>query len=121
MEVPVYYDPMLAKLICHAADRNQAIEKLIRAIDDFHVSGVSTTLPFCRFAANHEAFRSGKFDTHFVEKHFRPSELEATQPAETETLLAVAFAAFMQQKSKPKVSKTETGSISPWRKNRSHD
>jgi len=121
MEVPVYYDPMLAKLICHAATREEAIAKLIRAIDDFRVTGVSTTLPFCRFAAGHEAFRSGMFDTHFVEKHFRPALLEPQTPASHEQLLAVAFAAFEHHRQTPKAIPPAADSVGSWRKNRTHD
>ena len=69
MNIPIYYDPMISKLVVHGKDRDDAIEKMIEAIDNYQISGVETTMGFCRFALNHEAFRSGKFDTHFV-KHF---------------------------------------------------
>src|SRR5215212_1832089 len=72
MEIPIYYDPMIAKLITHAASRTEAIDRMIRAIDDYAITGVQTTLPFCKFAMQHEAFRSGNFDTHFVKKYFSP-------------------------------------------------
>lgn len=65
-EVPIHYDPMLAKLVVHGQTREAAIDRMIRAIDSYEVVGVETTLDFGRFAVNHEAFRSGKFDTHFV-------------------------------------------------------
>jgi len=120
MEVPVYYDPMLAKLICHASSRDQAIEKMIRAIDEFHVTGVCTTLPFCRFAVGHEAFRNGDFDTHFVEKHYRPELLTTASTEGQEQAVAVAFAARDQVRSKPVAAKHPHNSSSTWRKNRSH-
>lgn len=72
MEVPIYYDPMLSKLIVHAGTREEAIERMKRAIAEFEVSGIETTLGFGMFVMNHTAFRSGKFDTHFVERHFMP-------------------------------------------------
>ncbi|GAB4422818.1 MAG: acetyl-CoA carboxylase biotin carboxylase subunit [Bacteroidia bacterium] len=78
MEVPIYYDPMLAKLIVHDENRQEAIGKMIRAIDEFRVVGVETTLPFCRFVMQHEAFVSGRFDTHFVANYFRPELLKQT-------------------------------------------
>ncbi len=70
MDIPIYYDPMIAKLIVHGKDRQEAIEKMIRAIDDFCIVGVETTLDFCKFVLKHNAFVSGKFDTGFVKQHF---------------------------------------------------
>lgn len=75
MEIPIFYDPMIAKLIVHASSREEAIEKMIAAIADYRIVGVETTLGFCRFVLGHEAFRSGKFDTGFIKKHFEPSML----------------------------------------------
>jgi acetyl-CoA carboxylase biotin carboxylase subunit len=76
MEIPIYYDPMISKLICHAASRETAIARLTQAIDHYEVSPVTTTLPFCKFAINHEAFKSGKFDTNFVKHYFKPELLD---------------------------------------------
>lgn len=86
MDIPIYYDPMIAKLIVHAETRPAAIEKMIRAINEYEIVGLQTTLDFCRFVMEHEAFRSGNFDTHFVRDHFRPELLQA-QFSETEALL----------------------------------
>lgn len=77
MDIPIYYDPMIAKLITYSNDRNLAIDKMIRAIDEYTITGVQTTLPFCKFVMKHEAFRSGKFDTHFVKHHFKPEYLNS--------------------------------------------
>ncbi|MFM8348294.1 MAG: biotin carboxylase, partial [Bacteroidota bacterium] len=120
MSVPVYYDPMLAKLICHASTREEAIDKMIRAIDDFHITGVSTTLPFCRFAVDHQAFRSGAFDTHFVEKHYRPELLSDSPGTDSNHRLAVAIAAREVLRTKHAIKPTLNRSESNWRKNRSH-
>ncbi len=75
MAIPIHYDPMIAKLITYGQDREEAIQKMIRAIDEYHITGVQTTLPFCRFVMEHDAFRSGEFDTHFVSKYFTPEKL----------------------------------------------
>lgn len=72
MEVPIYYDPMLAKLVTYGKTREEAIQIMIKAIDHYIVEGVSTTLPFGKFVFQHEAFRSGNFDTHFVKKYYSP-------------------------------------------------
>ena len=66
MAVPIYYDPMLAKLIVYGAARAEAMRRMIDAIDAYRIEGVATTLPFGRFVMEHEAFRSGRFDTGFV-------------------------------------------------------
>src|SRR5690606_23035428 len=80
MEVPIYYDPMLAKLITYGKTREEAIQIMLKAIDSYEVKGVQTTLPFGKFVFEHEAFRSGNFDTHFVGNYYSAEKLqEATQ------------------------------------------
>jgi acetyl-CoA carboxylase biotin carboxylase subunit len=74
-EVSIHYDPMLSKLIVHGPTREAAIDRMLNAIDDYEVIGVKTTLDFGWFAINHEAFRSGVFDTGFVQEHFSPEKL----------------------------------------------
>ncbi len=84
MEIPIYYDPMIAKLVVHAATREEAIARMIRAIDEYTITGVKTTLPFCRFVMQHGAFQSGNFDTHFVSNFFKPEYLSKELPDEME-------------------------------------
>jgi propionyl-CoA carboxylase alpha chain len=116
MTIPIYYDPMIAKLITHAADRNSAIDRMIRAIDDYKISGIQTTLGFCRFALNHHAFRSGNFDTKFVENFFSPAVLDPTFE-ENELELLSALAVEFLAKSETKKTVTErNNSVSAWRK-----
>lgn len=69
-DISIHYDPMIAKLCAHGMDRMQAIERLRRAIDEYIIHGVETTLDFGRFVLDHPAFISGKFDTGFVAAHF---------------------------------------------------
>jgi acetyl-CoA carboxylase biotin carboxylase subunit len=99
MDIPIYYDPMLSKLIVHAEDRQAAIDKMVRAIDDYQIAGVETTLSFCRFALQHEAFVSGRFDTNFVNHYFKPENLERPF-AEDETEIAALFAAWISEQDK---------------------
>jgi len=89
MDIPIYYDPMIAKLITHGSTREEARAKMLRAINDYKIYGVETTLQFCRFALEHPAFVSGDFDTNFVKDHFQPAMLEQ-KPDETEMLAAMA-------------------------------
>ena len=76
MDVPIYYDPMLAKLITYGKTREEAIELMKEAIANYEIKGVLTTLPFGTFVCDHEAFRSGNFDTHFVKKYYNADLLK---------------------------------------------
>ncbi|MFD2936905.1 acetyl-CoA carboxylase biotin carboxylase subunit [Spirosoma flavum] len=119
MTIPIYYDPMIAKLITYGDSREEAIQKMIRAIDEYQISGVQTTLPFCRFVMEHDAFRSGQFDTGFVSKYFSPDKL--TPPTDAiETELAAVLAAYLLEFNKPKSNgvTVATGSKSKWKTNR---
>ena len=93
MSIPFYYDPMIAKMICHADTREAAIEKMIRAIDEFQITGVETTLGFCKFVMEHEAFRSGNFDTMFVEQFFKPELLNKSVIDSAIAIIASTLAA----------------------------
>jgi acetyl-CoA carboxylase biotin carboxylase subunit len=96
MEIPIYYDPMLAKLIAYGENREESIQKMIRAIEEYQISGVQTTLSFCRFVMNHEAFRSGHFDTNFVNLYFNPALLHTAKSPESSMLAALMSAYVMQ-------------------------
>ncbi len=123
MSIPIYYDPMIAKLITYGNTRAEAIQKMIRAIDEYQLSGVQTTLPFCRFVMEHDAFRSGQFDTSFVSRYFTPDKLD-TAPDAAEEELAAVLAAWLMETNKPKatagagVSQPERQSESRWKANR---
>ena len=67
--IPPYYDSMIAKLIVWGKDRNEAIARMKRALDEFVVGGISTTIPFHLKVLDHEVFVSGDFDTKFLENH----------------------------------------------------
>ena len=79
MDIPIYYDPMLAKLITYGETREAAISKMITAIANYKVEGVQTTLPFGDFVMKHEAFTSGEFDTHFVKQHYTPEAIKENE------------------------------------------
>lgn len=69
-QITINYDPMIAKLCVHANNRGNAIERMLRALSEYEIAGVRTTIPFCEFTLDHPAFRSGTYDTHFVKDHF---------------------------------------------------
>jgi len=69
-EVTIDYDPLMAKLTVFAPTRSEAIKKMNLALSQFRISGLETTIPFCRFVMNHEAFIRGNYDTHFIKDYF---------------------------------------------------
>ncbi|RZL48264.1 MAG: acetyl-CoA carboxylase biotin carboxylase subunit [Pedobacter sp.] len=117
MEIPIYYDPMIAKLITYGANREEAIDRMIRAIDEYDITGIQTTLSFGKFVMQHEAFNSGKFDTHFVGKYFNADSLKTDN--QEEAMLAALTAVLLLQKEKVTVSaNAQVESTSNWKKNR---
>jgi acetyl-CoA carboxylase, biotin carboxylase subunit len=119
MDIPFYYDPMIAKLITHAESREAAIEKMKRAIDEYEITGLETTLGFCRFVMSHHAFTSGKFDTRFVENYFKPEVLQNSGSSEEKALASVLAVALMEESSKSNGQQpTQEHAVSLWKTNR---
>lgn len=117
MDIPIYYDPMIAKLVTWGSNREEAMDRMIRAIDEYRISGVETTLSFCRFVLEHSAFRSGDFDTHFISKYFKPEMLKSARKEEEEIAAVVGSEWFSTQKKAPKTVHG-TGGVSAWKLNR---
>ncbi len=89
MEVPIFYDPMIAKLVVWAETRQEAIDKMVKAIDLYEISGVKTSLDFGKYVMKHAAFQSGDFDTNFIKHYFSdPHEMWEAYEDEKEALLA---------------------------------
>lgn len=117
MEIPIYYDPMIAKLVTFGNDRTEAIARMVRAIDEYEITGIQTTLGFGKFVMEHPAFVSGNFNTHFVENYFKPEQLN--QGDETEALIAAIIGAqLMQKNSLSKMALQTVSENSNWKKNR---
>jgi pyruvate carboxylase subunit A len=95
MDIPIYYDPMLSKLITYAETREEAIEFMITAIQNYHIEGIQTTLPFGSFVCAHDAFRSGNFDTHFVKKYYSPEALKNKQEEEAKIAALIAVKQYL--------------------------
>lgn len=98
MDIPIYYDPMLSKLVTYGNTREAAIQKMIEAIDAYEVDGVETTLSFGKFVCQHEAFRSGNFDTHFVKNHYTPEKLESQYQKEAELASLLALKTYLLER-----------------------
>ncbi|MBL7883247.1 MAG: biotin carboxylase, partial [Bacteroidia bacterium] len=107
------------KLISYGKDREEAINRMIRAIDDYEIVGVETTLPFCKFVLQHEAFTSGNFDTHFIKHYFKPEYLSKENADEAE--IAALFGAKLLGKTQKKAIVNDSasdGAVSKWKENR---
>jgi len=100
MEVPIYYDPMLSKLIAYGNTREEAIELLIEAIAAYKIEGIQTTLPFGQFVCNHEAFRTGNFDTHFVKKYYTTEVLKKSFKEAAEVAAFIALKHYQEEQNK---------------------
>ena len=121
MDIPIYYDPMIAKLITYADNRELALDKMIRAIEEYEITGVQTTLSFCKYVMKHESFRSGRFDTHFVKHYFKPENINQYSKDEEET--ASLLSAFIFEKKHKQSNKTLNSSAAVstktrWKANR---
>mgnify|MGYP003630419544 FL=1 len=115
MEVSIYYDPMLSKLITYGKTREEAIQLMITAINNYKVEGVATTLSFGKFVCEHEAFTSGNFDTHFVKNYYSPELLEKQYAEERRIAALVALKLYLEN---DKTLKLPTKVASNWQKSR---
>ena len=118
MDVPIYYDPMISKLIVHAQDRESALRRMVRAIDEYQIVGIQTTLEFCQFVMQHEAFTSGQFDTHFVQNHFQPEMLKRELTEEEAMLVSMIAAKVLNGQQEMTGQAHPREPMSAWRINR---
>ncbi len=113
-EVTHFYDPLLAKLIVYAENRESAIQKMQNALKDFIVHGVATNIDYMQAVLSHEDFEKGKVSTRWVEKNF--NEWKPAEP-EIESLLAASLADLVFAGAKPQSAiATETDPFNPWKK-----
>lgn len=98
MDVPIYYDPMLAKLITHGKTREEAIYIMLKAIAKYKVKGIQTTLSFGKYVFEHEAFNSGNFDTNFVKNFYNPESIKEQTQKEAEIAALMALKQYLKEK-----------------------
>ncbi len=113
MDIPIYYDPMIAKLVVHAENRTAAIEQTKRAIKDYTIEGVSTTLPFGNFVLDHDAFVSGKFDTGFVKQYYTPEAIQQIQRSKAEAAAIIALRIMLE---KEKITNPVVHQTTSWKR-----
>jgi acetyl-CoA carboxylase biotin carboxylase subunit len=119
-EVSIHYDPMISKLTVWGRDRKQAIDRMVRALGEYEIAGVPSTIPFCRYVMNHDSFRSGDFSTHFVQDHFNPDDLIVPDP-NLEEALAHAAPALLNDESQSQSrlnGRSTNEAFSPWKQRR---
>ncbi|MBS3914947.1 MAG: acetyl-CoA carboxylase biotin carboxylase subunit [Bacteroidetes bacterium] len=118
-EIPIYYDNMLAKLIAWGENRELAIQRLRRAIAEFKITGIETTLAFGEFVLSHSDFIQGNFDTHFIAKNFKPDTMQPAELDDTELEAIASSAVYFFKNNQAKTpSKPVSESENSWIKNR---
>jgi acetyl/propionyl-CoA carboxylase alpha subunit len=117
MEIPIFYDSMISKLITYGANRAESLARMSRAISDYKIVGIQTTLPFGAFVMKHPSFISGNFDTHFVPKHYKSNLLES--PSDQEKMIAAWYVSKLFSEYKSTSTSKMHSDQSNWKKNRS--
>jgi acetyl-CoA carboxylase biotin carboxylase subunit len=112
--ISVFYDPMISKLCAWGADRRAAIERMRRALGEYHVGGIRTNLPFHRRVMRHPAFVAGDYHTGFIERH--RAELQPAGPEEAELEQAAIAAALQAARAAPTADIDDADDISAWRR-----
>ncbi|UCU92019.1 acetyl/propionyl/methylcrotonyl-CoA carboxylase subunit alpha [Hydrogenophaga taeniospiralis] len=102
-EIPMYYDSMIAKLIVHGKDRNEAITKMREALNGFVIRGISSNIPFQAALLAHPKFVSGEFNTGFIAEHYAHGFRAEDVPHDDADFL-VALAAFVRRKSRERAA-----------------
>ena len=115
MDIPIYYDPMIAKLITSGKTREEALQKMLEAIKAYKIEGVATTLSFGAFVCEHESFRSGNFNTHFVKNHYSPEQILEKQKETMELAATVGLKWLLKEQQQLKVPAKQ---VSNWQTNR---
>jgi propionyl-CoA carboxylase alpha chain len=121
-EVTVHYDPMISKVTTWGATRDEAVDRMVRALREYEIAGVPTTIPFCLFVLRTEAFRSGSFSTHFIANHFNGDTGRADDDGLDAALARSAAVLWAEDGrgdgARPDEGGGWTAGFSDWRRNR---
>lgn len=96
-EIPMHYDPMVAKLVVWGRDRDDALARASRAIDDYRIVGVPTSLPFFKALFSNDSFTAGTYDTGFITPQWLAEHVQPGEPSEA-LLATLAIARFEQDR-----------------------
>jgi acetyl-CoA carboxylase biotin carboxylase subunit len=97
-DVPIHYDPLLAKLVTWADTRELALARMRRALDETVIEGMATNVGFHRWLVENPVFLSGDYDTHFLDNHFSADMLAADEDEERVALLAASLHEFQKSR-----------------------
>jgi acetyl/propionyl-CoA carboxylase alpha subunit len=118
LDVPIFYDPMISKLVAWAEDRPQAIARMRRALDEYLIAGVKTTVPFFRWLLAQPAFVQGAFHTTYLDEILKSRSGRPFAEPSSEIERIAAIAAAVQAVLSPAAIGDGAGSApppSPWR------
>ena len=100
-EIPIYYDPMISKLVTYGASREEAIQRMIRALDEYQIIGVKTSIPFLKRIMENRDFRKGNYNTHFIDTHQKelfPEDSSGTNREIEELAAITALLEYLEDK-----------------------
>ncbi len=115
-EIPMYYDPMVSKLIVWAPNRLEAIERMKRALYEYKIVGIKTTIPFLSRIMDAPAFRKGGYNTHFIQDHAEDLKPKKQPSEKVKDVMAIsAFVKYLSDRDNSKPNGHKSQSISNWK------
>ncbi|OPX17663.1 acetyl-CoA carboxylase biotin carboxylase subunit [candidate division WOR-3 bacterium 4484_100] len=111
--VPIYYDPLIAKLLVWGSTRQEVIERMKRALDEYLIRGIKTSIPFHRLVMENPEFVSGNYDTTFIDRVL--GKIEYKKSNHKVAAIAGVIAKMLEEKRVSVVSKAKSGGMSPWK------
>ena len=116
-EIPIYYDPIISKLVAWGKTRDEAVARMKRALREYVVTGVKTTIPFHIRVMNNRKFLDGTFDTNFIDRVFFREEEERTLPEPDAALITAAVQLFLEERKRAVARRPEDagGPVSMWK------
>ncbi len=113
-EVSTFYDPMIAKLIVWDENRERALQRMLRALDDYRIAGVTTNLAFLASLLEHKSFQAADLDTNFITKHNDDLFVSKTKNQEQSLALAALYQLLKQANDNATLAETSSDPFSPW-------
>ena len=108
--MPVYYDPLVAKVITWGATRDEALARMLRALEEYAIEGIETTIPFHIWVMRDENFRRGSFNTSYIDQHYTAKAGEERRKVPVDVAVIAATIAHLQSRSTPAHRPASTGS-----------
>lgn len=113
-EVPIYYDPLLSKLIVWAENREEAIQRMSRALEEYQIKGIKTTIPFYRRVMADDNYKKGIFNTNYVDYIFSQRDATREHPLLPIAIIASAVAEYQKKQNSP-LEKPKNQNFNKWR------